>query len=50
MARVLIVNTQSDLRQELVRLLEQAGHRATVVATISQAIGFIEEHIPEVGN
>ena len=31
MARILIVDTQTELRHQLVRLLEQAGHRATNV-------------------
>jgi DNA-binding response OmpR family regulator len=37
MAFVLIVETQVDLRGQLVRALEQAGHRAAAVATVSQA-------------
>jgi DNA-binding NtrC family response regulator len=37
MANILIVDSQTELRQQLVRLLEQAGHRATAVASISEA-------------
>jgi CheY-like chemotaxis protein len=39
MAYILIVDTQAEFRQQLVRLLEQAGHRAVAVATISEAGG-----------
>jgi|SRR5271165_3275253 len=48
MAHILIVDTQSELRHRLVRLLEQAGHRTTAVATISQAASVLEEHVPDV--
>jgi hypothetical protein len=37
MAYILIVDSQAEFRQQLVRLLEQAGHRATAVATVSEA-------------
>ena len=37
MAYVLIVDSQAEFRDQLVRLLEEAGHRATAVATISEA-------------
>jgi hypothetical protein len=36
-AYILIVDTQAELRQHLVRMLEQAGHRATTVATVWEA-------------
>jgi CheY-like chemotaxis protein len=45
MARILIVDTQTELRHQLVRLLEQAGHRATAVATISEAATLLKEHV-----
>src|SRR5215469_206083 len=47
MARILVVDTQTELRHQLVRLLEQAGHRATAVATISEAATFLKEHVPD---
>ena len=47
MARILIVETQTELRQQLVRVLEQAGHLATAVATISEAATLLKEHVPD---
>jgi DNA-binding response OmpR family regulator len=47
MARILIVETQVDLRRTLVRLLEQAGHDATAVATISEAAGILAADVPD---
>jgi len=47
MARILIVDTQSELRHQLVRLLEQAGHSATAVATVSEAAGILREDVPD---
>lgn len=47
MARILIVETQTELRHQLVRLLEQAGHRATAVATISEAATLLKEDVPD---
>ena len=47
MARILIVDTQSELRHQLVRLLEQAGHRATAFATVSEAAGLLREDVPD---
>jgi DNA-binding response OmpR family regulator len=47
MARILIVDTQIELRHQLVRLLEQAGHCVTAGATISQATDLLEEHVPD---
>jgi DNA-binding response OmpR family regulator len=47
MARILIVDSQTELRHQLVRLLEQAGHRATAVATISEAASLLKEHVPD---
>jgi DNA-binding response OmpR family regulator len=47
MARILIVDTQSELRHQLVRLLEQAGHKATAVAPVSEAAGILSEDVPE---
>ena len=47
MAYLLIVDTQAEFRQQLVRLLEQAGHRATAVATISEAIRILQAGVPD---
>jgi len=47
MAHILIVDTQTELRHQLVRLLEQAGHRATAVATVSEAVTIIREDVPD---
>ena len=47
MARILIVDSQAELRHQLVRLLERAGHRATAVATISEAASLLKEHVPD---
>jgi DNA-binding response OmpR family regulator len=47
MAFILIVDTQAELRQQLVRLLEQAGHRATAVATVSEATRILEIEVPD---
>jgi|SRR5689334_16345008 len=46
MAYILIVDTQAEFRQQLVRLLEEAGHRATAVATISEATRLLEAEVP----
>jgi CheY-like chemotaxis protein len=45
MAHILIVDTQSELRHQLVRLLEQAGHSVTAVAIISETTSLLEEHV-----
>src|SRR5215831_12019667 len=47
MAHILIVDTQIELRHQLVRLLEQAGHSVTAVATVSEATTLLEEHVPD---
>ena len=47
MARIVIVDTQIELRHQLVGLLEQAGHSVTAVATISEATNLLEEHVPD---
>ena len=47
MARILIVDTQTELRYQLVWLLEQAGHCATAVATISEAASLLKEDVPD---
>jgi DNA-binding response OmpR family regulator len=47
MAYILIVDSQAEFRQQLVRRLEQAGHRATAVATISEASTLVEADAPD---
>ena len=47
MARILIVDTQAELRHQLVRLLEQAGHSAIAVATISEAATILRDDVPD---
>jgi DNA-binding response OmpR family regulator len=47
MAHILIVDTQTELRHNLVRLLEQAGHRATAVATVSEAAAILRDDVPD---
>jgi DNA-binding response OmpR family regulator len=47
MAYVLIVDSQADFRQQLVRLLEQAGHRANAVATVSEAVDLLQTERPD---
>jgi DNA-binding response OmpR family regulator len=47
MAYVLIVDTQAELRQHLVRLLEEAGHRTTAVAAISEATSLLDAEVPD---
>ena len=46
MAYILIVDSQAELRYELVRLLEQAGHRAAAVMTVSEASSLVQEEVP----
>jgi DNA-binding response OmpR family regulator len=47
MAYILIVDTQPELRQQLVWLLEQAGHRAAAVAIVSEAAGMLQAEVPD---
>ena len=47
MAFILIVDTQVEFRQQLVRALEQAGHRATAVATVSEAANILKAGAPD---
>ena len=44
---LLIVDSQAELRYELVRLLEQAGHRAAAVMTVSEASSLVQAEVPE---
>jgi DNA-binding NtrC family response regulator len=47
MAYILIVDSQAEFRQQLVRLLEQAGQRATAVATVSEATDILQAEVPD---
>lgn len=47
MASILIIDSQAEFRQRLVRLLEQSGHRATAVATLSEAADKLHAEIPD---
>jgi DNA-binding response OmpR family regulator len=47
MAYILIVDSQAEFRQQLVRLLEQAGHRATAVAGVSEATTLLQAQVPD---
>jgi DNA-binding response OmpR family regulator len=47
MAYILIVDSQVEFRQQLVRLLEQAGHRATAVASVSEATSLLQTEVPD---
>ena len=47
MARILIVDTQTDLRHTLVRLLEQAGQSTTAVATVAEAASILAVDVPD---
>ena len=48
MACVLIVDSQAEFRNGLVRLLEQAGHHAYAVATVSEATSLLHAKVPNV--
>jgi DNA-binding response OmpR family regulator len=47
MAFILIVDTQAEFREQLVRRLEQAGHRAMAVATVSEGARLLESDVPD---
>ena len=47
MADILIVDTQAALRQQLVKLMQDMGHRAMVVATIAEASRILQEAPPD---
>jgi DNA-binding NtrC family response regulator len=47
MARILIVETQTNVRHTLVNLLEQAGHSATAVATLAEAFSILAVDVPD---
>ena len=47
MAHILIIESQAEFRHHLVWLLEQAGHRATAVALVSEATGILQTDVPD---
>ena len=47
MAYILIVDSQAEFRQQLLRLLEQSGHRAAAVATVSEAAEMLQTEVPD---
>jgi len=47
MAYILIVDSQAEFRHRLLRLLEQAGHRATAVVTVSEATSILQTETPD---
>ena len=47
MADILIVDSQAEYRQELLRFLEEAGHRATVVGTVAEASKLLQTDVPD---
>ena len=47
MARILIVETQINVRHTLVSLLEQTGHSATAVATLAEAASILAVDAPD---
>jgi DNA-binding response OmpR family regulator len=47
MAHVLIVDSQTEFRHQLVRVLEQAGHQATAVASVSEATTLLQTEGPD---
>jgi DNA-binding response OmpR family regulator len=47
MGSILIVDSQVETRQRLVLMLQQAGHRATAVATVSEAATLIQAETPD---
>jgi DNA-binding response OmpR family regulator len=46
MARILIVETQTNVCHTLVSLLEQAGHSTTAVATVAEAASILAVDVP----
>ena len=47
MAYIIIVDTRAQLRDQLALLLERAGHRATAVATVSEATSLLQAELPD---
>jgi hypothetical protein len=47
MAFILIVDSQAEFRQQLLRCLEEAGHRATAVGTTIEAAKLVQDDVPD---
>jgi CheY-like chemotaxis protein len=47
MAYILILDSQAEIRHQLILLLEQAGHRATAAATVSEATSILHSEVPD---
>jgi DNA-binding response OmpR family regulator len=47
MAYILIVDSQAEFRQQLLRSLEEAGHRGTAVGTITEATKLLQDDVPD---
>ena len=47
MAYILIVDSQAEFRQQLLRCLEEAGHRATAVGTTIEAAKLVQDYVPD---
>jgi DNA-binding response OmpR family regulator len=47
MAYILIVDSQAEVSQQLLRLLEQAGYRAIAVATVLEATNILRAGVPD---
>ena len=48
MPYILIVDSQTEFRQQLVRLLGQASHRATAIALVSEATSLLQAEVSDV--
>jgi ActR/RegA family two-component response regulator len=44
---IVIVDSHAEFCQQLLRGLEEAGHRATAVATVSEAASLIQGRVPD---
>jgi DNA-binding response OmpR family regulator len=47
MAHVLIVDSHAGVHEQLVQLLERAGHAATAVGTVSEAASILQTLVPD---
>jgi DNA-binding response OmpR family regulator len=47
MAYIVIVDSHAEFCQQLLRGLEEAGHRATAVATVSEAASLLQGGVPD---
>jgi DNA-binding response OmpR family regulator len=47
MAYIVIVDSHPEFCQQLLRGLEEVGHRATAVATVSEAASLLQGGVPD---